>query len=363
VKSGRQNTPRRRHAKVTISDVAGLAGVSPMTVSRVVNNETNVRDSTRRAVNAAIKKLGYSPNRAARSLASANQAHVGLLYTNPSTTYLSAMLLGVLEQARQSDNQVVVAECDVGADAVRAVRRMLRGGIDGILLPPPLSDSLPVLELLTRSATPTVTIGTQRIDEGIPSVSIDNYRAAQTMTQHVISLGHTRIGFVKGSPDQLASEQRLSGFSDAMRGAGLPVPDELIVQGRFSYKSGLDAAERLLRLPQRPTAVFASNDEMAAAAIATAHRHGIDVPRELSVCGFDDTLLATTIWPQITTIHQPISAMAQKALELLDNSIRCRRSGLENECQHLTLEYRLIQRDSVAPLAGSKRLGMVRRGS
>jgi LacI family transcriptional regulator len=356
VKSGRPNTARRRHAKVTISDVASLAGVSPMTVSRVVNNEANVRDSTRRTVNAAIEKLGYSPNRAARSLASANQAHVGLLYANPSTTYLSAMLLGVLEQARHSDNQVVVAECDVGADATRAIRRLIRGGIDGILLPPPLSDSLPVLRLLTRSGTPTVTIGTQRVHEGIPSVSIDNYRAAQTMTQHVIALGHTRIGFVKGSPDQLASEQRLSGFCDAMRGAGLAVADELIVQGRFSYRSGLDAAERLLRLPQRPTAVFASNDEMAAAAIATAHRHGIDVPRELSVCGFDDTLLATTIWPQLTTIHQPISTMSQKALELLDNSIRCRRAGLDNECRHLTLEYRLIRRDSVAPLAAAKRL-------
>jgi LacI family transcriptional regulator len=353
----KQNTARRRHAKITISDVAGLAGVSPMTVSRVINNETNVRDSTRRAVNAAIKKLSYSPNRAARSLASANQVHVGLLYANPSTTYLSALLLGVLEQARQSDDQVVVAECEVGADAVKVIRRMLRGGIDGVLLPPPLSDSLPVLELLTRSQTPTVTIGTQRIHEGIPSVSIDNYRAAQTMTRHILSFGHTRIGFVKGSADQLASEQRLNGFCDAMRAAGLPVPDELIVQGRFSYRSGLEAAERLLRLPQRPTALFASNDEMAAAAIATAHRHGIDVPQELSVCGFDDTLLATTIWPQITTIHQPISTMSQKALELLESRIRCRRSGLDDECQHLTLQHRLIQRDSVAAVDGSTRPG------
>jgi LacI family transcriptional regulator len=351
----KQSSARRRHAKITISDVAGLAGVSPMTVSRVINNESNVRDSTRQAVNAAIKKLSYSPNRAARSLASANQVHVGLLYANPSTTYLSALLLGVLEQARQSDDQVVVAECDLGADAVKVIRRMLRGGIDGILLPPPLSDSLAVLELLMRSQTPAVTLGTQRIHEGIPSVSIDNYRAAQTMTRHVLSLGHTRIGFVKGSPDQLASEQRLNGFCDAMRDAGLPIADELIVQGRFSYRSGLDAAERLLRLSKRPTAVFASNDEMAAAAIATAHRHGIDVPQELSVCGFDDTLLATTIWPQITTIHQPISTMAQKALELLESSIRCRRSGLDDECQHLTLQHRLIQRDSVAAVADGRR--------
>lgn len=320
-----------------------------MTVSRVINSESNVRDSTRRAVNAAIKKLGYSPNRAARSLASANQVHVGLLYTNPSSTYLSAMLLGVLEQARQSDTQVVVVECDVGADAMKAIRRMMRGGIEGILLPPPLSDSVEVLALLKRNRTPAVIIGTPRIDEDFPSVSIDNYHAAHAMTRHIVSRGHTRIGFIKGSPDQLASDQRLNGFQDAMQEAGLDVPDELIVQGAYSYRSGLAGAEQLLRLRQRPTAIFASNDEMAAATIATAHRHGIDVPLELSVCGFDDTLLATTIWPEITTIHQPIAALSHAALELLENSIRCRRAGVAEECQHLTLKYRLIKRNSDAP--------------
>lgn len=320
-----------------------------MTVSRVINGETKVRDSTRKAVNAAIRELGYSPNMAARSLASANQVQIGLLYTNPSSTYLSAMLLGVLEQARQSDAQVVVVESDVGSDAMKSVRRMMRSGIEGILLPPPLSDSLDILELLKRSNTPAVTIGTQRIDEGFPSVSIDNYRAAHAMTRHIVSLGHTRIGFIKGSPDQLASELRLNGFLDAMDEAGLEVAEQLIVPGLFSYRSGLEAAEKLLSLPGRPTAIFASNDEMAAATIATAHRYGIDVPRDLTVCGFDDTLLATTIHPEITTIHQPIADMSHAALDLLVSTIRCRRSGDDGECQHLTLKYRLIQRSSDAP--------------
>lgn len=320
-----------------------------MTVSRVINRETNVRQSTRDAVNAAIEALGYSPNKAARSLASATQVQIGLLYTNPSSAYLSAMLLGVLEQARQSDTQVVVVECDIGSDAIDAIEEMVKDAVDGILLAPPLSDSLGALTLLQQKGMPTVTIGTQRIEENIPSVSIDDRRAAYEMTRHIISLGHRRIGFVIGSPEQLASALRLKGFRDAMAEARLEVADEWVVQGQFSYRSGLEAAERLLALSPRPTAIFASNDDMAAATVATAHRHRLDVPGNLSVCGFDDTLLATTIWPEITTIRQPITDMSHAAIELLGRLIRNRRAGVEEACEHLTLDFELIRRQSDAP--------------
>ena len=340
---------RRQHRRVTISDVAQRAGVSPMTVSRVINGEANVRQSTRDAVNAAIQALGYSPNKAARSLASAAQVQIGLLYTNPSSAYLSAMLLGVLEQARQSDTQVVVVECDLGRDAIDAIEKMMKDGVDGVLLAPPLSDSVSALKMLGRHDMPTVTIGTQRIEENIPSVGIDDRRAAREMTRHIIELGHRRIGFIIGSPEQLASGLRLKGFREAMEEAGLAAADDLIVQGHFSYRSGLEAAEHLLALSQRPTAIFASNDDMAAATVATAHRHHIDVPGDLSVCGFDDTLLATTIWPEITTIRQPIADMSHTAIELLARRIRSRRAGTLEECRHLTLDFELIRRQSDAP--------------
>jgi LacI family transcriptional regulator len=345
----KQTPARRQHARITISDVARLAGVSPMTVSRVVNGEVNVRERTRDAVNLAIRELGYFPNKAARSLASANPVRIGLLYTNPSSAYLSAMLLGVLEQARQSDTQVVVVECDIGSDAIDAIQKLMKDGVDGVLLAPPLSDSTSALKLLRQYATPAVTIGTQRIEENIPSVSIDDHRAAYAMTQHIIALGHRRIGFIIGSPEQLASELRLAGFRAAMHDAGLEVADEWIVQGQFSYRSGLDAAEQLLALDPLPTAIFASNDDMAAATVATAHRHRINVPGDLTVCGFDDTLLATTIWPEITTICQPIADMSHAAIELLDKSIRCKRSGTSNESEHLTLDFQLIRRQSDGP--------------
>jgi LacI family transcriptional regulator len=330
-----QTTSRRHHARVTISDVAVRAGVSPMTVSRVINSEDSVRNSTRAAVDAAIHELCYSPNRAARSLASGRQIQVCLLYANPSSTYLSATLLGALEQTRENDTQLVVAECDCEADAERTIKDQLRGGISGFLLVPPLSDSLDLRNLLKDRGVPTVTMGPQLICERISSVMI----------------GHRRIGFITGNPKYLASEARKSGYRDALDAAGIEWCPELVATGRFSYRSGLDAANRLLTLPEIPTAISASNDEMAAAVIAVAHRRHIDVPGDLTVTGFDDTLLATMVWPQITTIRQPISDMSRAAMDLLTRSIRASRAGLDTKCEHLTLDYSLIERESSAPPA------------
>lgn len=340
---------RRQHARATIGDVAERAGVSPMTVSRVMNGEINVRGSTRDAVRRAIDELGYSPNKAARSLASASQLQFGLIYGNPSSSFLSAMLLGVLEQARRSDTQIVVVECDTEAQGVAAISRMIKSGIDGLVLSPPLADSEYVLEILQRNATPAVTIGTQHTDHDIHSIQIDDYQAGYAMTRHIIELGHRHIGFIAGNPMQRSSGLRLSGYRDALREQGIDYDAGLVAQGYFTYRSGLAAAEQLLALPRRPTAVFASNDDMAAATIATAHRHRIDVPGELTVCGVDDTLLATTIWPEITTVHQPIVDMSHAAIDILEKAIRMHRTGMPGSCQHVTVDFRLVRRGSDGP--------------
>jgi len=334
---------------VTINDVAVRAGVSPMTVSRVINREASVRDSTRAVVNDAIRELGYSPNRAARSLASGNQMQVCLLYANPSSTYLSATLLGALAQVRENDTQLVVAECEGEADAERAILDQLQGGISGVLLVPPLADSVQLLNLLKERDVPTVTMGPQLVGDRVSSVMIDDRSAARTMTEYLIGLGHERIGFITGDPKYLVSQARTSGYRDALEAAGIKWRPQLVATGRFSYRSGLDAAERLLALPELPTAISASNDEMAAATISVAHRRHIDVPGELTVTGFDDTLLATTVWPEITTIRQPISDMSHAAIDLLTRSIRARLAGRDTECEHLTLDYSLIARESSGP--------------
>lgn len=348
----KQKQPRRQrsNSKVpTITDVARRAGVSPMTVSRVINGESNVRASTREAVTAAIEALGYTPNRAARSLAGANQINIGLLYSNPSAAYLSEFLVGGLEQASRHDVQLIVENCDLELDAEEVAYRLIARGVEGILLPPPLSDSPQVLEALESSNTPAVAIATGRPQKNVSTVGIDDYKAAQAMTRHLISLGHQRIGFIVGDTNQMASERRRAGYRDALREAGLPSPDELVAQGLFTYRSGLDASEQLLSLETIPTAIFASNDDMAAATVAMAHRCGLDVPGDLAVCGFDDTALATTIWPELTTIHQPIIDMSRAAVDLLVKKIRARRAGQEEVCRHLLLDFTLVRRQSDAP--------------
>ncbi len=341
-------TTKRQGGAPTISDVALLAGVSPMTVSRVINADTNVRETTREAVNVAIAQLNYAPNPAARSLAGAAQLRIALLYSNPSASYLSEFLVGSLDQAGRSDIQLIVEKCEIGDHDVEVAERLVRSGVDGVVLPPPLCDSKGVLEVLLNAKIPTVVVATGRAPEEAASVSIDDMQAAHAMTAHLIGLGHARIGFIIGNPNQTASAKRLEGYRAALAEHGVAADDTLIAQGLFTYRSGLDAAEHLMDAPNPPTAIFASNDDMAAATVAVAHRRGLDVPGDLTVCGFDDSALATTIWPELTTIHQPIATMSRAAVELLVGIVRSARNGKTERARHVLLDYTLIRRQSDA---------------
>jgi LacI family transcriptional regulator len=340
-----------RSSKVatTISDVARAAGVSTMTVSRVINGAGNVKPATLAAVDAAIARLNYAPNPAARSLAGARPVHIGLLYSNPSAAYLSEFLVGVLEQASFSHVQLVVEKCIAGSDEVRVARNLIADGIDGILLPPPICDSQPVLELLMDHDLPFVVVASGRPAAEVSAVGIDDFAAARAMTSHLLSLGHLRVGFIAGNPDQTASACRQQGFEAALKERGIKVDPELIAPSLFTYRSGLDAAERLLRLEHPPTAIFASNDDMAAATVAAAHSHGLAVPGDLTVCGFDDTAMATTIWPELTTVRQPIGEMSRAALDLLVRKVRAQRMGTEQPpSSHQRLPFTLVRRQSDA---------------
>jgi LacI family transcriptional regulator len=340
---------RRQRIAPTITDVAEAAGVSPMTVSRVINGEANVREATRETVNQAIMRLGYAPNRAARSLAGAEEQRIALLYSNPSAAYLSEFLMGGLDGVGRGHAQLVVEQCDPGLQEQEAVEHLVRTGIDGVVLPPPLCDSRPLLDALRRSDIPVVVVASGDPQQDVPAVSIDDCQAALDMTRHLLMLGHRRIGFIAGNPNQSASERRCDGYRKALAEAGIDDDQELIAPGLFSYRSGLDAAERLLALADRPTAIFASNDDMAAAAVAVAHRHGFDVPGDVTVCGFDDTPLATTIWPELTTIRQPIREMSRVAVELLMSEMRTRRGPIGLAAKQLVLDYVLVRRQSDAP--------------
>src|SRR6186713_532198 len=339
---------RRQRNAPKISDVAARAGVSPMTVSRVINGESNVREETRERVEAAIKALDYSPSSAARTLAGGEEIRIGLLHSNPSFNYLSQLLVGSLDQASRLNVQLIVEKCDDEAEEQSAVDHLIRARLDGIVLTPPLSESLPVLEAIQKRNIPVVAVATGRAPDWALSVSIDDHAAAYEMTRHLLTLGHTRIGFIKGNPRQTASDERLQGYRDALSDAGIADTPELLVQGLFTYRSGLDAAEKLIDLPNPPSAIFASNDDMAAATVAIAHRRGLDVPGDLTVCGFDDTALATTIWPELTTIRQPIAEMSRAAVDLLVDEIRRRRAGEKDRHQQMLLDFTLVRRQSDA---------------
>lgn len=343
-----QKPARRQRSALTIHDVARYAGVSPMTVSRVINGEKNVRESTREAVNAAIRDLNYQPNPAARSLAGADLIRVGLLYSNPSSAYLSEFLVGGLDQCSRSNIQLVVEKCDE-EHAEDAAARLVNQGVDGIILPPPLCDAPKVLKTLAASHTPAVAVATGRPPADVSAVRIDDFEAAHAMTRHLIGLGHRRIGFIKGHPNQTASQQRLEGYLAALKEAGVAADPALVVQGYFTYRSGLDGAEQLLALADPPTAIFASNDDMAAATVAAAHRRGLDVPKDLTVVGYDDSALATTVWPELTTIRQPIADMSRQAVTLLAEEIRSRRSGEKPQHPHALQAFTLIRRQSDGP--------------
>lgn len=342
-------TRKDRKGAVTIHDVARHAGVSPMTVSRVMNEVPGVKDATRKIVLKAVETLGYSPNAAARSLARQGGGRIGLLYSNPSASYLTEFLVGALDGAQKTGVLLMIEKCDPDPESERAaVARLVSGGAAGVILPPPHGESHAALSELKEAAVSVVAVATGRFRSDASAVRIDDFAAAAEMTRHLLGLGHRRIGFIKGASNQTASAERLLGFETEMRAAD-PSAEALIEPGEFTYRSGLEAAERLLASRRPPTAVFASNDDMAAGALTAAHRRGLDVPGDLTLVGFDDTAIATAVWPELTTIRQPVAEMAEAAVRILSEDIRGRdRANADGPADRLVL-HKLVVRGSCGP--------------
>lgn len=320
-----------------------------MTVSRVVNGDPNVRADKRDRVTAAIEMLGYVPNRAARSLAGGRQCRIALLHSNPSAAYLSEFLVGCLAEAGAADAQLTVEYCE-GERTALLVDKLNQHHVDAVLLPAPLADDLALLEALRRMNVPLVQVAVARPVDFADAVTIDDEAAARAMTEHLLSRGHRRIGFIAGPSTHSSSELRREGYLRALAEAGLSADPQLVQQGDFTYRSGMVAAETLLALGPQPTAIFASNDDMAAAVIAVAHKHHLEVPAQLSVCGFDDTPIATTIWPELTTVRQPIRDMARLATRLLIEATRSEGGAADFVARHHRLNYELVLRQSDAAL-------------
>ncbi len=334
-------------SRKTIDDVAKAAGVAIKTVSRVLNDEPNVREETRARVLAAVEALNYFPSLSARSLAGRRSYLIGLVYENPSANYIVDVQHGAMARCRQEKFRLFVHQCS-GRDEelIRDVIGLVdQTHVDGLVVCAPLSQSADLINALDRRKLPFVRISPSGADHRSPFVDMDDEGAAREMTEHLIELGHTRIGFISGHPSHHASGLRLRGFRAALKDHRIPHEPTYVKQGHFVFESGLGAGRELLTMPKPPTAIFASNDDMAAGVLMAAHELGIQVPQGLSVAGFDDTYIARIMWPRLSTVHQPSYDLAWSATDLLLQSLK---SG--NGPKTARLPYRLIVRESTGPV-------------
>ncbi|WNH47056.1 LacI family DNA-binding transcriptional regulator [Stenotrophomonas aracearum] len=347
-----RNTPkavRRKGSAVTIDEVAAHAGVSAMTVSRVINGHTGVREGNRERVLRSVQELDYRPNLAASALAAAQQTCIALIYTNPSSSYLRELLVGALRGSTRAAVQLLIASWDeLGPRARREAARSLASRVAGVILPPPLCESKAIVDAFVNAGIAVVAIASGHFSGRISCVRIDDRHASRDIVEHLIAQGHRRIGYIAGDPNQTASAQRSQGYRDALVDAGIGYDEALVYAGHFTYRSGLEAAQQLLSLPCPPSAIFASNDDMASAVVSVAHRRGLQVPGDLSVVGFDDTSASTMVWPEVTTIHQPVAEMADAAIDILLGEIRRTPGARQNIVNHV-LPHQLVLRASVQP--------------
>jgi LacI family transcriptional regulator len=333
----------------TLHDVAAHAKVSAMTVSRVINGNTNVSDKNREKVMRAIDELGYKVNLAARA-ARVGTLRVGLLYSNPSEAFLNALLVGAMGECNRGGAELILERCEDVRGQRKAIQRLIANGVDGVLVPPPLCDSRSALKYLKEIGMPTVAVAAGKASSQASAVRIDDYDGARSMTKYLLSIGHKDIAFINGNPEHTSAQLRYKAFIDTMREEGFEVPKERIAQGMFTYRSGLLAARELLARKRRPTAIFASNDDMAAAAIAVAHGMKLQVPDDIAIAGFDDTPVAVTVWPELTTIHQPIRDLGSAAVALIIDHVKQRRAGHAVTPKHELVPYTFEVRGSTAPV-------------
>lgn len=326
----------------TIIDVTREAGVSFKTVSRVLNGETNVREETRVKVLEAVKTLNYRTNHNARNLRARHSQIICLFYANPSRNYIGEVQLGALQRCQAYGYSLITEDCSDNHPSLLALRAETK--LAGAILTPPLSDDDKLISELQDRGIPFVRIAPAEDVEHGQDVAIDDAAAAREMTNYLIKLGHRRIGFIKGADTHAQARRRFAGYCQALAEAGIIKVPDLIQDGDFTFDSGVLAAEKMLGQDRRPTAIFASNDDMAAGVLAVAYRKQINVPRQLSVVGFDDTPLATTISPSLTTIYQPSRELAAEAVSMLLEEA----SPNGDTPRHKLLDYRLMLRESTA---------------
>lgn len=343
---------RRRTGKPTINDVARLSGVSKKTVSRVINRSPLLNDDTRKRVLEVIGTLGYVPNPQARALALRTNFLIGLIHDNPNAQMVLNVQQGILEALQGTDFAMVVQPVDRGSSALMDnIRHFLeRQRPYGVVILPPLSENDALARLCDEVGCRYVRMGSAELDDADHMVASNDREAVTEAVRYLFAQGHRLIGLIAGPHGFRSATERRLGFEDALAAESIKLPPSLIAEGNYTFESGIAAADKLLDLSPRPTAIFASNDEMAAGVVHAARERGISVPEGLSIVGFDDTPIAGHLWPPLTTVRWPIVSMARAAAHKLLTGTGEDKAAADVSEPSLFLSC-LVKRASVGPPA------------
>ena len=305
--------------QATINNVADLSGVSKRTVSRVINQSPNVTKDTRQKVLAVIQQLGYSPDPRARGLANRRSYLIGLIYDNPNALYISDIQAGILRACRGTGYELIMHPVDIASQHLQneAKHFIERTRLDGVILLSPISQLEGLASYLVSANCHYVRISPKKVDKTENIVISNDRKGAFLMTEHLIELGHRDIGFILGPPTNLSSMEKFDGFREAMDKHKVPVQKALVMEGANTFESGVAAGRRALQRTLLPSVIFASNDEMALGVLKTAQMLGISVPESLSIAGYDDSAYASKVWPDLTTVNQPLEDMGILAAQKL----------------------------------------------
>lgn len=339
-----------RPKTVTLETVAELAGVSMKTVSRVVNKEPNVSARTREKVDAAIEELDFKPNMAARQLRGQRSYSLALVYEPPSSEFLTGILEGILPVCRENSYTLLLEPLAAAETRLHINTMIERRVVDGFILLPPLSEDIDLIQSILEANLKTVLVESvldvSKLNPPVSKVGIDDFAAGREMGEHLIGLGHKRIGYVSLREQHSMANKRGAGLKAAMIKAGIPQEDFLYVSGESSFESGYTAGKILLENNRPPTAIFAGNDYMAAGVMSCARHLNFNVPQDLSVAGFDGADLSKMFVPPFTTIKQPLHTYGEWAAQNLLKSIANPKAVPITK----VMEHKLLNRSSVAPL-------------
>ena len=305
--------------RATINDIARLANVSKKTVSRVINDSPSVKEETRRKVNAIIEAHGYAPDPQARGLALSRSFLVGMIYDQPNPQYVVDMQQGVLEALRGSGYELVVHPCSrTNAAFIADIRTFVeRQRLFGVVLPPSTSEDERLIETLDRLGCRYVRIASVSLSEPQSMLVTHDDVGAAEAARHLAGLGHKRIAHISGPETFRSAHTRRQGFVAGLKEHGLKLEPRYSVEGGYTFESGVTCGAALLALDPRPTAIFTGNDEMAMGVFKAARDLGLEIPRDLSVVGYDDSPMASRVWPYLTTVRLPIRDMGRMAAEKL----------------------------------------------